>query len=77
MSKEILQYHQTERYHSKAAGKVTQKAISVKLDYTAAAAIEAEVRCTGVSRNRLINMAIVWYLAQLDVARFESTRQAL
>lgn len=32
-------------------------------------AMEAEMAATGIKRNRLINMAIKWYLEELDNAR--------
>lgn len=73
ISKDILQYHSTERYYRREAGKISQKAISVKLDNTAVAALDEEARCTGVPRNRLINMAVMWYLSELDTARYEAT----
>lgn len=48
---------------------INQIQISVKLDAKVFVAIEDEMRCTGVKRNRLINDAVLHYINQLDEER--------
>lgn len=43
--------------------------ISVKLDQEVYDAIELEMRATGAKRNRIINVAVLEYLNNLDEAR--------
>lgn len=47
----------------------TQTPISVKLDQEVYDAIELEMRATGAKRNRIINVAVLEYLNNLDEAR--------
>lgn len=47
----------------------TQTPISVKLDQEVYDAIELEMRVTGAKRNRIINVAVLEYLNNLDEAR--------
>ena len=46
-----------------------QIAISCKLDAFVYEALEAEMRVTGVKRNRLINKAVWLYITNLDEER--------
>lgn len=48
---------------------ITTIPISVKLDLHTFAAIEAECNTTGEKRNRLINMAVDFYIEHLDNER--------
>lgn len=47
----------------------TQTPISVKLDQEVYDAIELEMRETGAKRNRIINVAVLEYLNNLDETR--------
>ena len=47
----------------------TQTPISVKLDQEVYDAIELEMRSTGAKRNRIINVAVLEYLNNLDEER--------
>lgn len=47
----------------------TQTPISVKLDQEVYDAIELEMRATGAKRNRIINLAVLEYLNNLDEER--------
>lgn len=47
----------------------TQTPISVKLDQEVYDAIEQEMRATGAKRNRIINVAVLEYLNNLDEER--------
>ena len=47
----------------------TQTPISVKLDQEVYDAIELERRATGAKRNRIINVAVLEYLNNLDEER--------
>lgn len=46
-----------------------QMPISVKLDPQVFDALELEMRATGAKRNRIINMAVLEYLNNLDEER--------
>lgn len=72
MDKYILNYH---FYHSsvgRSSHGSLQKAISAKIDCSLLDDIDAEKRTTGVTTNRLLNMATKWYLHELDEARREA-----
>lgn len=47
----------------------TQTPISVKLDAEVFDALELEMRVTGAKRNRIINVAVLEYLNNLDEER--------
>lgn len=71
MEKNIITYH---RYHDSRGRSyigVDQVAISAKIDSSNMAAMDAEMTASGVKRNRLINLAVKWYLEELDEARRE------
>lgn len=72
MKKNIITYH---RYHDSRGRSYygsDQVAISAKIDSGNMAAMDAEMATSGVKRNRLINLAIKWYLEELDEAREKS-----
>ena len=71
MEKDIITYHRRGQYCERSYGNPTQIAISVKMDVSNMAAMDAEMKCTGTKRNRLINLAVKWYLQELDDARRE------
>lgn len=72
MGENILDYHRLGVYTRRSRHGSSQKAISAKMDEAVMKEIEAERRTTGVTTNRLINMAVKWYLHQLDEARREA-----
>lgn len=48
---------------------ITQKAISVKIDYSILHDLEQEVSISCVNRNKLINRAIWYYIRSKDAQR--------
>lgn len=71
MENDIITYH---RYHGSRGRSYfgpDQVAISAKIDSGNMAAMDAEMATSGVKRNRLINIAVKWYLEELDNARRE------
>lgn len=72
MDKCILNYHRNHSSIGRSSHGSLQKAISAKIDCSLLEDIEAERRTTGVPTNRLINMAVRWYLQELDEARREA-----
>lgn len=69
MYKNIIDYHRYHDSHGRSYYGVDQIAISAKIDSRNMKAMEAEMTATGVKRNRLINLAVKWYLKELDDAR--------
>lgn len=72
MDKYILNYHHDKSSIGRSSHGSLQKAISAKIDCSLLEDIDAEKRTTGVTTNRLINMALGWYLRELDEARREA-----
>lgn len=70
--KDILYYHRKNSSTTRSSHGSSQKAISAKIDGGVLKDIEAERQTTGVTTNRLINMAVRWYLHELDKARREA-----
>lgn len=77
MEKNILKYHQNGGSRGRSWNGCQQKAISAKLDNYVSDMVDSEIRATGVSRNALINMALKWYLEELDEARLQSCSDAV
>lgn len=71
MEKDILTYHRYQDSHGRSWCGSQQKAISAKIDNSIMDMINSEVSTSGVTRNRLINLALKWYLTELDDARRE------
>lgn len=71
MEKDILKYHQYRGSYGRSWHGSLQKPISAKIDYSIMDMIDAEVATSGVTKNRLINLALKWYLTELDDARRE------
>lgn len=71
MERDIITYNRRGQFCERSYGSATQTAISAKMDASTMAAMDAEMECTGVKRNRLINLAVRWYLEELDNARRE------
>ena len=69
MDKNIINYHRYHDSRGRSCYGVDQVAISAKIDSGNMKAMEAEMSATGVKRNRLINLAVKWYLNELDDAR--------
>lgn len=69
MKTDILSYHRWLDSHGRSWHDPQQKAISAKIDHGTWNMMEAECNASGVKRNRLINMAVKWYINQLDDAR--------
>lgn len=69
MDNDIITYHRYHDSRGRSYYGVDQVAISAKIDSGNMKAMEAEMAATGVKRNRLINLAVKWYLNELDDAR--------
>lgn len=69
MDKDIITYHRYHDSRGRSYYGVDQVAISAKIDSGNMKAMEAESAASGIKRNRLINLAIKWYLNELDDAR--------
>lgn len=67
-TKDILTYHRTGGSRGRHTS-ANQLAISARLDSDVANAIAEEERTSGTKRNALLNMAVSWYLIELDDAR--------
>lgn len=65
----ILQYHRYKASRGRSHCGSRQKAISARIDNSIMEEIENEQRATGIAKNSLINMAVGWYLQELDEAR--------
>lgn len=71
MDNDIITYHRYHDCYTRSYNGVDQVPISAKIDTGNMAAMEAEMAATGVKRNRLINLAVKWYLRKLDERRRE------
>lgn len=69
MDNDIITYHRYKSCGTRSYYGTDQVAISAKIDAANMTAMEAEIAATGIKRNRLMNMAIKWYLEELDNAR--------
>lgn len=76
MDNDIITYHRYHDSRGRSYSGADQVAISAKIDSGNMAAMEAEMAASGVKRNRLINLAIKWYLRELDNARREVCERA-
>lgn len=72
MKKNIITYHRYHDSRGRSFHGSDQVAISAKIDSGNMAAMNAEMATSGVKRNRLINLAVKWYLEELDEAREKS-----
>lgn len=54
--------------------KPQQHAISAKIDEDVNKEVDKEMSASGIKRNALINMALRWYLTELDEARRKSAQ---
>lgn len=67
-TKDILTYHRTGGSRGRHTTS-NQLAISARLDSDVANAIAEEERASATKRNAIINLAVAWYLRELDDAR--------
>lgn len=72
MKNNILDYHRWLDSHGRSWHDPMQHAISAKIDNKTFEMAEEECRVSGVKRNRLINLALKWYIRELDEAREKS-----
>ena len=68
-TKDILTYHRYGGSRGRSWHGSLQTAISARIDNRVMKEMEKETSATGVKRNSLINMALTWYLQELDEAR--------
>ena len=68
-TKDILTYHRYGGSRGRSSYGTLQTAISARIDNRVMEDMEKETSATGVKRNSLINMALTWYLQELDDAR--------
>lgn len=68
-TKDILTYHRYGGSRGRSWQGSLQTAISARIDNRVMEEMEKESSATGVKRNALINMALTWYLQELDEAR--------
>lgn len=69
MKKDIITYHRWFDSHRRSWHDPMQHAISAKIDNKTFEMAEEECRVSGVKRNRLINLALKWYIQELGEAR--------
>lgn len=69
MKENILNYHLYRGYHGRSWRDSMQTAISAKIDNNVMDMVDKECNASGVKRNRLLNLALKWYLEELDNAR--------
>lgn len=69
MKKDIITYHRYRNSHGRSWRDSMQTAISAKIDDDVMEMVDAECHCSGIKRNRLINLALRWYIEELDEAR--------
>lgn len=66
---DILTYHRSGGGRGPSYYGPEQKAIGCKLDLAILDKVEAEQDVSGIKKNALINMALKWYLDELDEER--------
>lgn len=69
MKDNILNYHRWNNSRGRSRFGVYQHPISAKIDIPTWGMIEDEQRASGVKLNSLINLAVKWYIEELDEAR--------
>lgn len=69
MYTDIISYHYQQTRHLNGWHNITQHAISAKIDDEVYEQLEDERKASGLKRNRIINLAIRWYITELDEAR--------
>lgn len=74
MKKNILDYHRWHDSRGRSWHGSDQVAISAKIDSSIYNEMDKEMMCSGIKRNRLLNLAVKWYLQELDEARLALAR---
>lgn len=69
IQQDIITYHRIGGGRGPSYYGVEQKAIGCKLDLATLHKVEAEQSVSGIKKNALINMALEWYLDELDEER--------
>lgn len=69
MKRNILTYHRWNNSRGRSRFGVYQHPISAKIDIPTWGMIEDEQRTSGIKINSLINLAVKWYIEELDEAR--------
>lgn len=69
--KDILKFHSSRRYVRRSGWGTAQVAISAKIDTELDTKMAKEMAVEGIKKNRLLNMALAYYLEALDEARRE------
>ena len=69
MKDNILNYHRWNSDRGRSRFGVSQHPISAKIDILTGGMIQDEQRTSGVKINSLINLAVKWYIEELDEAR--------
>ena len=68
LTTDILNYHKYRGSRGRAPF-ANQRTISARIDNRIMMELDMECAVSGIKRNALINMAISWYIAELDAAR--------
>lgn len=68
-TKDILTFHRYGGSRGRSPYGCLQTAISARIDNRVMVEMAKEISATGMKRNSLINMALTWYLQELDEAR--------
>ncbi len=69
MKDNILKYHRWDNSRGRSSMGVCQHPISAKIDLYTWGMMQDEQRASGVKINSLINLAVKWYIEELDEAR--------
>lgn len=69
MEKDILQYHKYGGSRGRCYMGSNQRAISAKIDNGIMFELDMECAASGLKRNAIINLALKWYIQELDEAR--------
>lgn len=69
MKDNIINYHRWNNSRGRSSMGVCQHPISAKIDLYTWGLMQDEQRASGVKINSLINLAVRWYLDELDEAR--------
>lgn len=68
-TKDILTYHRYGGSRGRSPYGSLQTAISARIDNTTMTDLDMEASASGLKRNAIINLAIKWYIQELDEAR--------
>lgn len=68
-TKDILTYHRYGGSRGRSPYGSLQTAISARIDNSTMTGLDMEAAASGLKRNAIINLAIKWYIQELDDAR--------